>query len=85
LLVFESGVPRAGNIFQLVAVVIVGSIVAHSSTDVIVARWFSRLEKQAAEPEQEQEPEREVSGAGLNVSGREKREHQGEKSSIHGT
>jgi NhaP-type Na+/H+ or K+/H+ antiporter len=61
LLVFESGVPRAGNIFQLVAVVIVGSIIAHSSTDVIIARWFSRMERQASQPVEGQEREREFS------------------------
>lgn len=40
LLVLESGVPVADEVFHLVAVTIVLSILAHSSTDVLVARWF---------------------------------------------
>lgn len=40
LLVLESGIAEAGQIFGLVAVTIVGSILAHSSTDIVVARWF---------------------------------------------
>jgi NhaP-type Na+/H+ or K+/H+ antiporter len=33
---------RADHLFHLVAICIVGSIVAHSSTDVIIARWLGR-------------------------------------------
>ncbi|MEU4820317.1 cation:proton antiporter [Actinomadura sp. NPDC023710] len=40
LLVLESGVPNADKIFHLVAVTIVLSILAHSSTDIVVARGF---------------------------------------------
>ncbi|KAB2340170.1 cation:proton antiporter [Actinomadura rudentiformis] len=40
LLVLESGIPAADEIFHLVAVTIVLSILAHSSTDVVVARGF---------------------------------------------
>lgn len=40
LLVLESGVDVADEVFHLVALTIVLSIVAHSSTDVPVARWF---------------------------------------------
>ncbi|MEO5878311.1 MAG: cation:proton antiporter [Streptosporangiaceae bacterium] len=40
LLVLESGITEAEPIFQLVAVTIGLSIVAHSSTDIVVARWF---------------------------------------------
>lgn len=40
LLVLESGVDRSDELFHLVALVIVLSILAHSSTDVIVARQF---------------------------------------------
>ncbi|WP_037560201.1 cation:proton antiporter [Spirillospora albida] len=40
LLVLESGIPDAEKIFHLVAVTIVLSILAHSSTDVVVARGF---------------------------------------------
>lgn len=42
LLILGSSVPRAGLLFQLMAVVIAASIVLHSSTDVLVARWFER-------------------------------------------
>jgi NhaP-type Na+/H+ or K+/H+ antiporter len=40
LLVLESGIPAADKIFHLVAATIVLSILAHSSTDVVVARGF---------------------------------------------
>lgn len=33
---------RADHLFHLVAICIVGSIVAHSSTDVLIARWLGR-------------------------------------------
>jgi NhaP-type Na+/H+ or K+/H+ antiporter len=42
LLILQSGVPRAEHLFDLVAVVVTASIVAHSSTDVLVARWFRK-------------------------------------------
>lgn len=38
LLVLKSGIPHAGEVFDLVAITIVLSIVAHSSTDVPVAK-----------------------------------------------
>ena len=44
LLILQSGVPGAGRMFDLVAIVIIVSIVAHSSTDVVVARWFRGTE-----------------------------------------
>jgi NhaP-type Na+/H+ or K+/H+ antiporter len=40
LLVLDAGVPHALALFRLIALVTAASIVAHSSTDVIVARWF---------------------------------------------
>ena len=40
LIVLESQIPAADEVFHLVAVTIVLSILAHSSTDVLVARWF---------------------------------------------
>jgi NhaP-type Na+/H+ or K+/H+ antiporter len=40
LLVLESGIPAADQIFHLAAITIVASILAHSSTDIVVARWF---------------------------------------------
>ena len=47
LLVAESGIAAADQLFHLIALVIVASILAHSSTDVAVARWFARAESQA--------------------------------------
>jgi len=40
LLVLESGITAANEIFHLVALTIVMSILLHSSTDVVVARAF---------------------------------------------
>jgi NhaP-type Na+/H+ or K+/H+ antiporter len=40
LLVVAAGIPAAGEVFALVALTIVLSIVAHSSTDILVARSF---------------------------------------------
>ncbi|CAN5283385.1 cation:proton antiporter [soil metagenome] len=51
LLVLNSGIPQANEIFHLAAIVIAGSIIAHSSTDVVVARWF-----QHPKPSVEQDP-----------------------------
>ena len=44
----ESQVPRAPELFALVAVVVATSIVAHSSTDVLVAHWFARVDSRAS-------------------------------------
>ncbi|WP_113718299.1 cation:proton antiporter domain-containing protein [Arthrobacter dokdonensis] len=40
ILVLESGTPHANELFHLIALVIVLSILAHSSTDVLVAKRF---------------------------------------------
>lgn len=42
LLVLKSGLARADELFHLTALVITGSILAHSSTDVVIARWLQR-------------------------------------------
>jgi NhaP-type Na+/H+ or K+/H+ antiporter len=42
LLVLEAAIPGADEVFHLVALTIVLSILAHSSTDIIVARTFER-------------------------------------------
>lgn len=55
LLVVESDIPVADEIFHLTALVIVASMIAHSSTDVAVARWFARADREAElelDPEQ---------------------------------
>lgn len=40
LLVYQSGIVRADEVFHLAAIVIAGSIILHSSTDVVIARRF---------------------------------------------
>ena len=40
LLVFKSGLPHGDEVFHLTAIVITGSILAHSSSDVLVASWL---------------------------------------------
>jgi sodium/hydrogen antiporter len=40
LLILEAGIASGDELFHLAALVIVASILAHSSTDVLVARWF---------------------------------------------
>ncbi|MCZ7572435.1 MAG: cation:proton antiporter [Ardenticatenaceae bacterium] len=52
LYILASGAPDARRLFNLTAVVVAGSIIAHSSTDVVVARWF-----QGQESEQPMVPE----------------------------
>ncbi len=45
LLILEADVPRADEMFHLVALVIAASILAHSSTDVPIAHAFARAEQ----------------------------------------
>lgn len=40
LLILDAGLALSNELFHLVALVVVASILAHSSTDVLVARWF---------------------------------------------
>ena len=42
LIILESGIARADQIYHLIALVIVLSILSHSSTDVVIARRFGR-------------------------------------------
>lgn len=49
LLVLKSGLAHTNLLFHLIAVVVVGSIIAHSSTDVIVADRFGRKEEAASD------------------------------------
>ncbi|MPZ25544.1 MAG: sodium:proton antiporter [Micromonosporaceae bacterium] len=48
LLVLDSAIPAADEVFHLVALTVVLSILAHSSTDVVVARLFDRPSKAPA-------------------------------------
>jgi NhaP-type Na+/H+ or K+/H+ antiporter len=41
ILVLHAGIPDAEHIFHLIAIVIAISMIAHSSTDVLIAHWFS--------------------------------------------
>ncbi|MBD8870181.1 cation:proton antiporter [Nocardioides donggukensis] len=45
LLVLSSGITEAGTVFDLVAITVVLSILLHSSTDVVVARWFDETDE----------------------------------------
>jgi len=49
LYLFTSGVPQAGMLFHAISTVIIISIVAHSSTDVIVARWVTQEKEEGQE------------------------------------
>ncbi len=44
LLLLQSSIPNAAQLFHLIAIVVAASILAHSSTDVVVVRWFQRAE-----------------------------------------
>jgi len=48
LLILKSGVDQGAYLFHLIALIVGLSIVAHSSTDVVVARWFDREDEKAA-------------------------------------
>ena len=45
LIVLDSGIGLADELFHLIALVIFASILAHSSTDVPIAHWFARQER----------------------------------------
>ncbi len=47
LMVLGSGAKDSGPMFHLIALVVTTSIIAHSSTDVVVARWFRKTEGEA--------------------------------------
>jgi NhaP-type Na+/H+ or K+/H+ antiporter len=46
LLVLQSGVGGSDEVFNLVALVVAASILLHSSSDVVVARWFEEAESE---------------------------------------
>lgn len=50
LIIVNSGIDQGSYLFHLIALTVGLSIVAHSSTDVPVARWF-RAEEEKAEPQ----------------------------------
>ena len=49
LLILNTAATQGPHLFHLVALVILGSIILHSSTDVTVARWFRPSPPQPAE------------------------------------
>jgi sodium/hydrogen antiporter len=50
LLVLTAALPSSEELFRLIAITVVLSIVAHSSTDVLIARWFQDID--AEQPSQ---------------------------------
>src|SRR5919109_2463585 len=40
LIILQSDLAMADRLFHLIAIVVIGSIIAHSSTDVLLARWL---------------------------------------------
>jgi sodium/hydrogen antiporter len=55
LLLLQTGIPEGEQIFNLAALVVVGSIIAHSSSDVLIVRWFQRQpDEGTAHPDPEQ-------------------------------
>jgi NhaP-type Na+/H+ or K+/H+ antiporter len=50
LMLWRSEAARAEQIFHLAALVITVSIIAHSSTDILVARWFRKTEAASSNP-----------------------------------
>ncbi len=65
LIVLGSGIESADLIFHVVAITIVLSILAHSSTDVVIARGFENLERAAElESTPESTPESETGATG---------------------
>ncbi len=49
LMIYRAEIAGADRLFHIVALAVVVSIVAHSSTDVLVARWLHRAQDPAAE------------------------------------
>jgi NhaP-type Na+/H+ or K+/H+ antiporter len=68
LLVLQSGIPRAEDVFTLIAVTIAFSIVAHSSTDVPIARVFD-VEELAGIPDDGKGPRPPAGGRGRDGGG----------------
>jgi hypothetical protein len=47
LLILKSGVSGGEQLFHLIALVVAGSIIAHSSTDVLVATWVQEPQSES--------------------------------------
>jgi NhaP-type Na+/H+ or K+/H+ antiporter len=48
LIILQSNLPQGDRLFHLIAIVVIGSIIAHSSTDVLLARWLYAPERDEA-------------------------------------
>jgi NhaP-type Na+/H+ or K+/H+ antiporter len=48
IMIWKSKIEESNALFHLIALTIVGSMIAHSSTDVLVARWFAKEKPQPA-------------------------------------
>ena len=58
LIVLDARIDLAGELFHLAGIVIAGSMIAHSSTDILVAHWFARAQAEdlaRATPEEREE------------------------------
>lgn len=64
LLVLQTGYPGAREFFNVVVLVIVGSILLHSSTDVLVASWFQHEQKEEQQQNLAEEPDEEAEEKG---------------------
>lgn len=72
LLIAQSGFEGSDKLFHLIALVVAISIVAHSSTDVVVAKWFKPApQRDAAQSGPEDLPQTDrASAAGVDVAPR---------------
>jgi NhaP-type Na+/H+ or K+/H+ antiporter len=52
LFVVRAGIPHGDAIFQLAGLVVGGSILAHTTTDVFAVRWYARQARRAADARQ---------------------------------
>jgi NhaP-type Na+/H+ or K+/H+ antiporter len=50
IFVLESHVPNSRHLAHLIAIVVIGSMIAHSSTDVLIAQWFRNRQPQTPDP-----------------------------------
>jgi NhaP-type Na+/H+ or K+/H+ antiporter len=68
LMILDSGLQNSGELFRLIAVTIVLSIVVHASTDVFAGRWFKKTAEEANDPPRPQPEEEEDLSDDLDVA-----------------
>jgi len=49
LMILQAGLPQGEQVVRIIGLIITGSIVLHSSTDVVVARWFRKSKERQGE------------------------------------